>query len=305
MRIVFKNFRSLRNTELTLSPLTVIVGPNASGKTSILKALDPSMNLFPADVWQRRRDLPGRIERRLDGGFIASFLRNGQSGIESDSPRTYSYQYLRLELDDLRSENRLQEERRLSEKGRNLTNVFSTLPRKTQADLAAEFCRLVPVFSDVDSTPSSDGNHRLRFQDRWNSNIWYEPGQVSDGSILVLAFLILQHQQPPVTVLAVEEPEHSLHHYLVGEVITVLRRMTLGEIGPSKMSVVVTTHSPEALQFVAPEEARFLNRERDGAVSITAPSTDTNDWRIAFVEYGKNLGSLWLSGGVGGVPSGG
>ena len=33
--------------------------------------------------------------------------------------------------------------------------------------------------------PLDSGNHGLRFQDRWNSDLWYAPGQVSDGTMLL------------------------------------------------------------------------------------------------------------------------
>ena len=38
-RVRVSNFRALRNVEVTLSPVTVLVGMNNSGKTSFLKAL--------------------------------------------------------------------------------------------------------------------------------------------------------------------------------------------------------------------------------------------------------------------------
>ena len=38
-KVGFKNFLALRNVELTLEPFTVIVGPNASGKSSILEGI--------------------------------------------------------------------------------------------------------------------------------------------------------------------------------------------------------------------------------------------------------------------------
>ncbi len=38
-RVRVKNFLSLRNVELSLKPLTVLVGPNASGKSNVLSAL--------------------------------------------------------------------------------------------------------------------------------------------------------------------------------------------------------------------------------------------------------------------------
>ena len=37
--IHIENFRSLRDVTLPLKPLTVLVGPNASGKSNALKAL--------------------------------------------------------------------------------------------------------------------------------------------------------------------------------------------------------------------------------------------------------------------------
>ena len=39
-KLVIDNFRCIRNAELALGPMTVLVGPNASGKTSILDALN-------------------------------------------------------------------------------------------------------------------------------------------------------------------------------------------------------------------------------------------------------------------------
>ena len=38
-KVHIKNFLSLRDVELPLKPLTVLVGPNASGKSNILNAL--------------------------------------------------------------------------------------------------------------------------------------------------------------------------------------------------------------------------------------------------------------------------
>ena len=38
-KVHIKNFRSLRDVELQLKPLTVLVGPNASGKSNVLRAL--------------------------------------------------------------------------------------------------------------------------------------------------------------------------------------------------------------------------------------------------------------------------
>jgi hypothetical protein len=41
----------------------------------------------------------------------------------------------------------------------------------------------------------------LQFQDRWADELWYEPQEVSDGSMLVLAYSILAYQQPVPDVI--------------------------------------------------------------------------------------------------------
>ena len=39
-KIRIKNFRALRNIEVTLKPITLLVGANNAGKTTFLKALN-------------------------------------------------------------------------------------------------------------------------------------------------------------------------------------------------------------------------------------------------------------------------
>jgi predicted ATPase len=140
------------------------------------------------------------------------------------------------------------------------------------------------------------------FQDRWTPSIWYEPSEVSDGSMIVLAFLTLAHMQKPPHVLAIEEPEYALHPYLVSEVIGMLRKLATGELG-APVQVLLATHSAELLNFAEPKEVRFLSRSlEDGSTQIRSAPTETEEWKTAFAEYEESLGELWLSGGLGGVP---
>ncbi len=188
--------------------------------------------------------------------------------------------------------------------GSNLANVFATFSRADQAAVAAELCRLVPVIMDVNDRPTGDaGTQQLLFQDRWKPDVWYEPHEVSDGTILFLAFLVLQRQSPPVDVIAIEEPERGLHPYLLEQLVDMLRRLATGQIGPKPVQVLLATHSAQLLEFLRPEEVRFLSRDpADGSVKVEAAPTGSPDWEKAFREYSQSLGSAWLSGGLGGVP---
>jgi predicted ATPase len=298
----FQNFRCLRDVTLRLTPLTVLVGPNSSGKTTVLEGLKPRKGFSDFDYWKLKIDQALHIEWRYAGQRFARVRRSFTYGTDVEGSQ-HTVQSLALALNALRSENVLESAHQLSSTGNNLTNVFATLTRQQQAAVAKELCRLVPMFSDVDLEPTSGGQHRLRFQDRWNQELWFAPSQVSDGTMLVLAFLVLQYQNPPVDIITIEEPERALHPYLLDELIQFLRKMTTGEIGKKPVQVVLATHSAELLEYVRPEEIRFLTRSpEDGSVQVNEAPTDTTNWQQVYKEYRESLGGLWLSGNLGGVP---
>lgn len=63
----FKNFKVLRDVCIDLQPLTVIVGPNSSGKTTILQGLDCLSRCFSANEANnlRRTVFQGDLSPRL------------------------------------------------------------------------------------------------------------------------------------------------------------------------------------------------------------------------------------------------
>jgi predicted ATPase len=297
----FQNFRCLRDVKLNLAPLTVLVGPNSSGKTTVLHGL-ASPAVHSGNLWRQDPSLKLSITYTYADGSMSFIPGAIPGGLRRRSP-THRVQSLALDLAALRKENMLAAAQELVPSGENLTNVFASLSRQQQAAVAKELCRLVPMFRDVDLMPTSGGRQRMRFQDRWNADLWFAPDQVSDGTMLVLAFIVLQYQNPPADILTIEEPERALHPYLLEELIGLLRRMTTGEIGKKPVQVVLATHSAEMLEYVRPEEVRFLTRSpEDGSVQVNEAPTDSTNWQQVYKEYRESLGSIWLSGSMGGVP---
>ncbi|WP_225413105.1 AAA family ATPase [Stigmatella hybrida] len=293
----FKYFRALRDVSMTLTPLTVLVGPNSSGKTSVLDGLHPKIAQSVSNNWKQDPHRDFLIQWKYE-----NYGLDGSSDSVFGSAH-HQVQLLKLDLEALRSENTLAYAQFLNPTGDNLANVFSTLSRKQQASVANELCRLVPMFSDVDLAPTHSGKHRLRFQDRWNNDLWFAPSQVSDGTMLVLAFILLQYQPKQADLITIEEPERALHPYLLDELIQLLRKMTTGEIGKKPVQFVLATHSAELLEYVRPEEVRFLTRSpEDGSVQVNEAPTGSTNWQRVYKEYRESLGSIWLSGNVGGVP---
>lgn len=301
---VVQNFRCLRELDLELSPLTVLVGPNGSGKSAVLAALNEKTSVLPEDLW---RHTAKKIVRTwtTDTGKVLDETVPGAARRPLELGHTPPVvQGLRLDPNHMRSRNQVQRAMQLGAVGENLANVVASVTRKEKVELAEQLCSLVPLFTDVDVTPTEQlGTHELRFQDRWNSDLWYAPREVSDGTMLLTGFLVLQYQQPPPDLITIEEPERALHPYLLEQLVQMLRRLSRGEIGKRAVQVVLATHSPDLLEYVLPEEVRFLGRdEEDGSTTVKAVPANDPDWQRYFQEYEKSLRQAWLSGGLGGVP---
>lgn len=306
-RVHIKNFRCLRDVELELEPLTILVGPNASGKSAILDALDASSSYSGEhNKWQHEDDL--EIQRRFEDEEGNVYVPYDSSGSQQTNGLNLSgndtCQKLQLDLDALRSTNEAEKAPKLRKDGANLTNVFSTLSRDEQIAVRDEFCELVPVFSDVDVEPVTSGNLQLRFHDRWKDDVVYTPEQVSDGTMLMLAFLVLQYQKSAPEIVAVEEPERGLHPYLLEQLVQFFRELATGKRGPNPFNMVLATHSAELLDYAEPGEVRFLDRDSEtGETTIERAPVDDDNWEETMDHYLNSLGNAWLSGGLGGVPA--
>ena len=304
--IRFSNYRCFKEVEISLGPVTALVGANGCGKSTVLSALRVGHTLGACD-----RSAFGGDGCRITfeaGGLLFHRERNANGSYGEGgqwTPRANALQSVRLDLGALRHPNQVEHVTRLEQSGANLTNLFASLSRRQQVAASRRFCDIVPLYSDVEARPHGSlvpGKHTLLFQDRWNERAWYTPTDVSDGTLLMFAFLLLPYQQDPPELVAIEEPERGLHPFLMGQVVDVLRSLTNPATG-APIQVVLATHSAEMLDFLRPEEVRFLSRGSDGSVQVEGVATGDPAWEDAFRKYRNSLGDLWLSGGLGGVPS--
>ena len=64
-RVRIRNFRGIRSLDLDLGPVTVLIGENNSGKTSVLDALISTPRGHSGDHSSRTRNRPWRRSWRL------------------------------------------------------------------------------------------------------------------------------------------------------------------------------------------------------------------------------------------------
>ncbi|MEE9381831.1 MAG: AAA family ATPase [Nannocystaceae bacterium] len=177
----------------------------------------------------------------------------------------------------------------LSPQGDNLPLVtqflFENHPDKFNNVLKRMAAR-VPGISDVEATETVDGRLVLRFRD----GVFRDPfiaRHVSDGTIKMFAYLMLLSDPSPHPLLCVEEPENQLYPELLHELAEEFR-----EYG-AKGQVMVSTHSPDFISGLRPEEVFWLTK-RDGFTEIRRVQDDKQI--LALLEEGDNLGALWRQG---------
>lgn len=110
----------------------------------------------------------------------------------------------------------------------------------------------------------------------------------SDGTLKMLAYLVLLHDPDPPPFIGIEEPENFLHPRLLPELAEECRAAA------DRAQLLVTTHSPFFLNALRPQEVRILYRDDKGythAVSA-ADVPGVGD----FMEAGASLGDLWMEG---------
>lgn len=81
---IYQNFKSLANVRLSFERLTVVVGPNGSGKTSVLQGLDLLSKLClknAQDVFADQRELGSLFRRHADSPLILTGCAPGDSSL--------------------------------------------------------------------------------------------------------------------------------------------------------------------------------------------------------------------------------
>lgn len=178
----------------------------------------------------------------------------------------------------------------LSREGENLSLVIEYLHKQHPQVFQTILDRLkhrIPGITHVESKTTEEGRVLLKFQDGSFEDPFLAR-YVSDGTIKMLAYLVLLYDPTPNPLLCVEEPENQLYPSLLWDLAEEFRTYAL-----RGGQVFVSTHSPDFLNAVKLEETFWLVKAK-GYTTIK-PAKDNEQVR-ALIEAGDQLGYLWKQG---------
>lgn len=198
-----------------------------------------------------------------------------------------------LSIDETRAQPEAGPQERLNKTGGNIANVVQFLKEQHPDRLRQIFEQLkrrVPRIDQVIAEAMPDGRLLLEIKDApFEQPILAR--FASDGTLKMLAYLIVLYDPEPPQFIGIEEPENFLHPRLLPELAEECRGAT------ARSQLLVTTHSPFFLNGLRAEEVRVLYRD-DRGFTQTVRTSDVRGIP-EFIEAGASLGHLWLEGHLG------
>jgi predicted ATPase len=149
----------------------------------------------------------------------------------------------------------------LLEDGRNWASVIKALRRSVLGRQALErigdAMRVVfPTFRDVAvSTVGSYLVPAFSFARGSAGKVVFDPVQLSDGTLRIFGILLALYQTPAPSLLVIEEPEQTVHPGVLGVLADAFREAA------ETTQLIITTHSPNLIDYFAPEEVRVVSLE--------------------------------------------
>ena len=324
--VAFRNFKALRNAHLELAPFNLVIGPNGSGKTSLIDALMRLRSLSKLPL----RDPVPESERDIHDGPEVTFrflpphdVSEAVIGCVSDTqcdllevdPPGKDWPGLRARLQGMRSyvfdhhaiaaRAAARDGAELMTSGGNLAAVLATLRKhhpEEFAALEAELTRILPEYGAIDCETGKDGLVGLVLVLR-DDGVRIPADNVSQGTLYLLTMLALAFDPTPPSVVCIEEIDRGFHPRLLREVRDVLYRLSHPDgfgIKRAPVQVIATTHSPYLLDLFRDHPEEIVISEKQGAAATFTRLADRGNLKELLEE--GTLGDMWFTGILGGVP---
>ena len=157
----------------------------------------------------------------------------------------------------------------LQSTGGNLPAVVNLL-RRTQPDawrsILSTMRAIIPRLRDIDVEYTSVRTLGLLFDEDGIGRPW-TIGEVSDGTVQALALLVAIYDRR-FSLLVIEEPENSLHPWILRRLIDACREAA------NSRQVIMTTHSPLLINSARPHEIFVIWRTPTGSRLAPIASLD-------------------------------
>lgn len=163
--------------------------------------------------------------------------------------------------DALRAPEKYDPRRPMDRRGSNWVSILKDQPEESwKPDLVAVLNKLTGDLADVKFEHVA-GFLVLQFKHERDPSAkrkqWFDAAQESDGTLRVAGMMTALLQKPRPEMVAIEEPELTVHPGAIRLLYDYIKEGSLGG------QVVLTTHSPDLLSLLSADEVRVVERVGD------------------------------------------
>ncbi len=175
----------------------------------------------------------------------------------------------------------------LEEDGSNLAIVLKNIiddkgSRKRFSNLIRDF---LPFVESLGVEKFADRSLLVRLKETYSKGKFLPAFLLSDGTIYINALIIaLYFGKNPLVII--EEPERSIHPYLMSRIIEMMKEMS------ERKQIIITTHNPEIVKHSPLEDILFISRDKDGFSIISRPG-ESEDLNI-FMKNEMGIDELYV-----------
>ncbi len=314
---------------MKLAPFNLVLGPNGSGKTSLIQSLLRLRTLAALPPAAEPAASDGGP--RIDFAFVAPYQDIGVSlGCNADelvcnvlsvrhppgAAGEALWQELRAKLRTIRAylfdhyamaaPAKAADGGELASNGGNLAAVLARWQQDHPAAFAAlqaEFVRQMPEFSALEIRSGAAGTVELGARLKANGQNLVTADNLSQGTLYLLALLALAFNPAPPAVVCIEEADRGMHPRSLREVRDTLYRLSYPQdlgMARAPVQVITTTHSPYLLDQFREQPQEVILASKQGQAATFERLSDRAD--ILDLMKEAHLGDLWYTGILGGVP---
>ncbi|MCH7885707.1 MAG: AAA family ATPase [Planctomycetes bacterium] len=308
-RVQIENFRCLRKVDVPLRPLTVLIGPNDSGKSVFLLALKQLVEyerFIALDAWRAEERNVIRISGNLgDCGRIEVGRAPGLQLFTVDGQNPLcplGFYHLPSSGASMQCSEHFDvhgpPEMGLSGQfAPALLDFLLRRDRKRFDALVDAMRSLVPGLEEINIATPDPGMVRIDLV--IEDGLRLPADRASAGLRLLIFFVALAYHPSPRRFILIEEPENGVHPKRLEDVMRLLREITEGRHGDHAAQIVLSTHSPHLLDYVDIEKDQVLVFRRNDDGSRTAEPADAERLKTFLDEF--MLGEVWYNEGEAGL----
>ncbi|HET9620547.1 MAG TPA: ATP-binding protein [Kofleriaceae bacterium] len=316
-KVRIQNFGCVRDVTIELTRLHALIGPNDSGKSTVLNAILTAHDLVTFGQFQMAEQ--GKLDSRgVNGTQITLSVGDktlvshrdelqwqssfSDAGLVQQQPELAGLldlifprkiaplaAFLRWSPDVIRRPCALIPEGDplvVGEHGEGLAAIYEAIlsrDRDAFKNIEVGLKQHFPTIKAIWLPTSKTGQKELGVI--LNDDTRVSAKTMSEGLLYWLAFAAIPHMEIS-NVLLIEEPENGLHPSRIAEVMATLRAIS------AHTQVILATHSPLVINELQPEEVTILTRDNQSGTRATRMDR-TKHFEQRQKVYA--LGELWLS----------